>query len=1129
MDYGLPSYKVNTATLGLFVEYPIFRTSCVNLQMDILLRYHSFNSCRGMFGEGWRFSYDSGITLNAEKTGVLLEKGSGQVLAFQAMPEKVLPPDAYQELKPLGSSRGRLLEYQDYYLFEDRRQEQTFLYAKPSGGGKARLSQVMDNCGNALQVHYGAEPFIQAITDPFGRTIRFLYEDSLYCTGVMLPDGREAAISYGDNGRIEKMVNFAGVPVIFTYDDQSQLNAMIVGKKQRTTSFTYVKQKERGLVHTVTDRNGGVTTYGLLSWNPVTVQVSDPLGYTQKYISRNGLTERVVDGHGRETVIEYANYLPAAVLDKNGNRLLMEYDAQENLIRRTDARGESETFAYDSSGNMTSHTDSLGRVTRYAYDDRKSLIAREAPDGLKTVFHYDEKGRLLRTEMPNGNLITCEYDAFSNLTVIKDRLGDLYRAWYDEHGYQRLGCMDAGGNRTVTAWDAVGRPQKIEYADGTSKSYEYDCCAGLVTRNQLGDTWFFERDLMSNIVKKANPLAGLIVYQYDRGGRLVKEMDELGNGKSYEYDAEGRLLKTTDALGQTVCRSYDANGNLLSVTDERDNCYKFEYKSNNQVWIATDPLGQATVYGYDAANNLSFVITPGQHKISWVYDQNDNIVRKLLDDVPVADLSYDASGNVVRLSEAAGETRYEYDLRDRVTAILYRDRQQVSLAYDGDDHLTEIQYPGGMAVAYSYDSMGRTASVQWDGHEIVFQYDAAAGRTAAEKRSNGVDSRYTYDPAHRLTRVSHGTAGEIFAALNYRYDEAGNMLEEIRRLPWLEAVPDEAEWSRLTCGYDSLNQMTQRNEVLCRSDADGNMVYLGGGRPVRFSYDAESRLLAKSTAQSASEYEYNAFNQLVKVVCDGQAASRHHDLSGRLLFETGERGLTRFIYGNEQLLAAVNADGSVWFYHYDHRGNTAVISDENGNIICAYSYLPYGGIWKKRESRPGNRFTFMGAYGVSDEKDGFYLTASRCYDSAAGRFIQQDPLGFAGGQNLYAYAGGNPVTRVDPEGTSFLLVAALLGGAYLAYKAVGSAKSVNQSGKKYNEKLTELEKARTIRDQYRKAYMSGTISEALLYRAEDNYRQALDKAAKQAAKTASTAVYEYGIPGGGATQEVMKDLTCTAP
>ena len=41
---------------------------------------------------------------------------------------------------------------------------------------------------------------------------------------------------------------------------------------------------------------------------------------------------------------------------------------------------------------------------------------------------------------------------------------------------------------------------------------------------------------------------------------------------------------------------------------------------------------------------------------------------------------------------------------------------------------------------------------------------------------------------------------------------------------------------------------------------------------------------------------------------------------------------------------------------------------------------------------------------------------NRFYDQATGRWTQEDPIGVAGGINLYAYVGNNPVTFSDPFG-----------------------------------------------------------------------------------------------------------------
>jgi uncharacterized protein RhaS with RHS repeats len=54
----------------------------------------------------------------------------------------------------------------------------------------------------------------------------------------------------------------------------------------------------------------------------------------------------------------------------------------------------------------------------------------------------------------------------------------------------------------------------------------------------------------------------------------------------------------------------------------------------------------------------------------------------------------------------------------------------------------------------------------------------------------------------------------------------------------------------------------------------------------------------------------------------------------------------------------------------------------------------------------------------------------RDYDPAAGRFIARDPSFFAGSpENLYAYAGNNPITQKDPTG--------LICGAWSLYDVFG--------------------------------------------------------------------------------------------
>jgi RHS repeat-associated protein len=54
--------------------------------------------------------------------------------------------------------------------------------------------------------------------------------------------------------------------------------------------------------------------------------------------------------------------------------------------------------------------------------------------------------------------------------------------------------------------------------------------------------------------------------------------------------------------------------------------------------------------------------------------------------------------------------------------------------------------------------------------------------------------------------------------------------------------------------------------------------------------------------------------------------------------------------------------------------------------------------------------------GHGRDASGQYYRRNRYYDPSAGRFTQEDPIGLAGGINLYGFADGDPVTYVDPYG-----------------------------------------------------------------------------------------------------------------
>jgi RHS repeat-associated protein len=125
----------------------------------------------------------------------------------------------------------------------------------------------------------------------------------------------------------------------------------------------------------------------------------------------------------------------------------------------------------------------------------------------------------------------------------------------------------------------------------------------------------------------------------------------------------------------------------------------------------------------------------------------------------------------------------------------------------------------------------------------------------------------------------------------------------------------------------------------------------------------------------------------------------------------------------------------VWYYyHYDGCGNVVALSNTNTppQIVEAYRYDHFGtptvmvgpgndGNWATYADNPtatasqlGNPYLFTGRQ--YDPETGLYYYRARYYNATIGRFLQTDPIGYAGGLNLYTYCGNNASNWADPYG-----------------------------------------------------------------------------------------------------------------
>ena len=100
------------------------------------------------------------------------------------------------------------------------------------------------------------------------------------------------------------------------------------------------------------------------------------------------------------------------------------------------------------------------------------------------------------------------------------------------------------------------------------------------------------------------------------------------------------------------------------------------------------------------------------------------------------------------------------------------------------------------------------------------------------------------------------------------------------------------------------------------------------------------------------------------------------------------------------------------------------MTDAEGAVRWSGQYGSFGEVSRQREgfyrlsgltSLHHQPLRYAGQY--ADRETGLHYNLFRYYDPQVGRFTVQDPIGLAGGENLYAYAP-NPFSWIDPWGLS---------------------------------------------------------------------------------------------------------------
>ncbi|ENA0609664.1 RHS domain-containing protein [Enterobacter bugandensis] len=915
-----------------------------------------------------------------------------------------------------------------------------------------RPSRLEDNNGNGWRFRYEAnrltltEYTTQEIT---GRTV-IAERPEQRITAIRFYDGNAgsnepahtmASYGYTAANQLAHHTDSLGNSRYFAWYDRvyMQYHADRLGQR-----FHYDYDDAWRVVHAWGD--GGWYDYHF-AWNDACheLEMTDSLGHiTIIRFSDDGLPLCEIDPQGGATFFLYDAYgQTVAITSPGGRKTLFEYDEAGHIVRET-TPDDSEYTASWQRLNLTEATDPEGSRWLFEYDERGNLSTATDPVGVRRRYHHDEYGQVVRLDTPGCGHAYFEYDRLGFISALTAHTGARSTYRHDSIG-RLLSDTDALNRTRRYHYDSENRLVQAKLPERNPVTLSYDAEGQLITYDDgQGRVTHLTYTPTGEVSGCTTPDGEKVRYEYDTEDRLVAVVNQLNQRWLMVRDGLGRITQEQDWLGEPTEYRWDEDSLLVARTAPDGTTLEYRHDSQGRVTAEYHNDVLLTRYEYDRRGLLTACDNP-HRRLSWQYDTAGRLKAALQDDFLIRHRYTEHGQYAGRVSSSGNCLALEYNDAGQLHRVQINDRPPVVLDYDALGRIRSEQLSPELKRELRYNGQGAlSAQTVTRQSQPLFSsewhYDQY-GNVRMRNDSASGKAFYTHDVMDRLTAHTD-VLGRVES---FVYDAAGNRLREYN-----PDNPPEDDYNRngqMTVRRRRKPGRWRREFITDHLDWDvkGQLVSLkNDSQQTRYGYDGLGRRVFKKTLRAGENaaalcwfwwdgdalmceaQERAPGGETCTASCSLQMPGSDQARRAKLAELARWQPLREYVcypFSFEPLALITHRTGpdggggdtdpiAVYFCHNDVNGAPLRLTDRTGAVVWRQD----AGAWGNRSSPEGlvsNPLRFQGQY--FDEESGLHYNRYRYYEPESGRYISPDPIGLAGGLNLYSYVP-NPLTWIDPLG-----------------------------------------------------------------------------------------------------------------